>query len=71
MQKIILMFLRKTPGIKPASNLDQENTNMSKAIDIIIEKYSSCPIVKKIMKNFKNLNLFSFQQVSNTNIYKL
>ena len=51
-QKIILMFLRKTPGIKPASNLDQENTNMSKAIDIIIEKYSSCPIVKKNYEKF-------------------
>ena len=59
------------PGIKPTSILDQENTNLSKAIDIIVEKYSSHPCIIKIKKNFKNFNLFSSQKLGNTHVYTL
>ena len=38
-------------GIKPAGLLDQENTDLSNAIGIIVEKYSSYLSVQKIKKN--------------------
>ena len=54
--------VEKLSEVKPTSVLDQENTNLSKAIDIIAEKYISHPSVKKIKKYFKNFNPFSFQK---------
>lgn len=33
-------IIEKMLGIKPASLLDQENTDLSNAIDIVVEKYS-------------------------------
>ena len=40
--------VEKTSGIKPNSVLFQENTHLTKAIDIIVEKYSSYPSAIKI-----------------------
>lgn len=44
-------IVEKLLGIKPAGLLDQENTDLSNAIGIIVEKYSSYLSVQKIKKN--------------------
>ena len=44
-------IIEKLLGIKPAGLLDQKNTDLSKAIGIIVEKYSSYLRVQKIKKN--------------------
>ena len=61
-------FVEKTSEINPTSVLDQENTNLSKAIDIIILilRYSWHPSAIKIKKNSKNFDPFSFQKLSIT-----
>ena len=38
---LLLKVVENTPGIKPTSVLYQENTILSKAIDMIVKKYSS------------------------------
>ena len=60
-----------SPGIRPTSILDQENTNLLKAIDIVVEKYNSHLSIIKIKKNFKDFNPFLFQKVFNTHVYTL
>ena len=58
-----ISVVEKSSGTKPASVLGQENTNLSKTIDIVVEKYSSHLSVTKIKKIFKNL--------SSNKVYKL
>ena len=60
-----------SPGIRPTSTLDQENTNLLKAIDIVVEKYNSHLSIIKIKKTFKDFNPFLFQKVFNTNVCTL
>lgn len=60
-----------SPGIRPTSTLDQENTNLLKAIDIVVEKYNSRLSIIKIKKTFKDFNPFLFQKVFNTNVCTL
>lgn len=60
-----------SPGIRPTSTLDQENTNLLKAIDIVVEKYNSHVSIIKIKKTFKDFNPFLFQKVFNTNVCTL
>ena len=60
-----------SPGIRPTSILDQENTNLLKAIDIVVEKYNSHVSIIKIKKTFKDFNPFLFQKVFNTNVCTL
>ena len=60
-----------SPGIRPTSILDQENTNLLKAIDIVVEKYNSHLSIIKIKKTFKDFNPFLFQKVFNTNVCTL
>ena len=47
----------KLPGIKPTSILDQENTILSKTIDITVEKYSSHASVTRIGNILRTLIL--------------
>ena len=42
---------------------------MTKTIDIITEKYSYQPNVKKIKKSFKHLSPFLFGKINNNNVY--
>ena len=42
---------------------------MTKTIDIIIEKYSYQPNVKKIKKSFKHLSPFLLGKINNNNVY--
>lgn len=60
-----------SPGIRPTSTLDQENTNLLKAIDIVVEKYNSHLSIIKIKETFKDFNPFLFQKVFNTNVCTL
>lgn len=60
-----------SPGIRPTSTLDQENTNLLKAIGIVVEKYNSHLSIIKIKKTFKDFNPFLFQKVFNTNVCTL
>ena len=70
--------LEKSSGIKPTSVLDQENTNLLRAIfvekAIIVEKYSLQSSVIKIKKNFNNFILKIFLNFynsrANNNIYR-
>ena len=58
-------------GTKPTSVSDQKNTDLSKALNIIVEKYSTHLVIKEIKENVKHFNPFSFQKVSNSNVCKL
>ena len=53
---ILALNCEKSSGIKAISVLVQENKNLSKAIDVIVER--SQLGVMKLKKNFKNLNPF-------------
>ena len=65
--------MEKLLGRKRASLLDQGNTDLSKALDIVVEKYISHPRVKKNEKNSlkRQFNPFSIPKVSNNNVSKL
>ena len=75
---LYINVLEKSSGIKPTSVLDQENTNLLRAIfvekAIIVEKYSLQSSVIKIKKNFNNFILKIFLNFynsrANNNIYR-
>ena len=63
--------MENTAGKKPLSVLDKYNVTFSTAINTILEKYKYHSSVLNIKKTLNKPNIFSFSEVTTTDVLKL